>query len=94
MVRKSKGPRRRARHKMQTKRRATPADYLKEFAIGDRVALVLQPNMMNKGYPYITYHGVAGAVVEKRGRAYVVEFHDKDKKKWVIVNPVHLKRLL
>lgn len=93
MVRKSKGPRRRARNKMKTRRRATPSDFLKEFSIGDRVAVKLQPNVKNKGYPYITYHGVSGAVVEKRGRAYVVEFHDKNKKKWVVLNPVHLKKL-
>lgn len=93
IVRKAKGPRSGSRHKMQTRRRATVSDHLKEFAMGDRVAVKLQPNMYNKGYPYITYHGVSGSVVEKRGRSYVVEFHDKDKKKWVILSPVHLKRL-
>lgn len=76
---------------MITKRRSTPSDFLKEFSIGDRVYVKLQPNMYNKGYPYIKFHGVAGKIVSKRGKAYVVDFYNKNKLKELIVSPVHLK---
>ncbi len=90
MVRKSKGPRRKSRHKMQTRRRSTPSDFLQEFSVGDRVFVRLQPNLKNKGYPYIRHQGVAGKVTEKRGNSYVVNFYDGDKEKQLILNPVHL----
>ena len=91
MVRKSKGPRSKARHKMQTRRRATPSDFLKEFHIGDRVFVKLQPNIMNKGYPYIKFHGVAGEIVGRMGKAYVVKFYDKNAEKKAILSPVHIQ---
>lgn len=90
MVRKSKGPRRKSRHKMQTKRRVTPSDFLKEFNVGDKVNVRLQPNLKNKGYPYIKFHGVSGEIVAKRGRAYEVKFYIKNAEKKVILAPVHL----
>ncbi len=92
MVRKSRGPRHKARHKMITKRRSTPSDFLKEFSIGDRVFVKLQPNVYNKGYPYIKYHGIAGQVMKKLGRAYVIKFYDGNAEKKLILNPVHLKK--
>ncbi|MFH0837473.1 MAG: 50S ribosomal protein L21e [Candidatus Aenigmatarchaeota archaeon] len=91
MVRNSKGPRNSARHKMRTKRRATPSDFLKEFHIGDKVVVKLQPNIKNKGYPYIKFHGVIGKVVKRIGNAYAVSFFDKNAEKQVILNPVHLE---
>ncbi|MBI5331936.1 MAG: 50S ribosomal protein L21e [Candidatus Aenigmarchaeota archaeon] len=93
MVQKSSGPRKRSRSKMRTKRRATPSDFLKEFHIGDKVCIKLQPNLKNKGYPYIKFHGASGEIVKRMGNAYVVKFLDKNAEKQAILNPVHLKKL-
>ena len=91
MVQKSRGLRANTRHKMQTKRPATPNDFLRTFKPGQTVGVCLQPNIKNKGYSYTAYHGKTGKVVEQRGRAYVVEIHDGNAIKKLILAPVHLK---
>jgi ribosomal protein L21E len=93
MVQKSRGPRRKSRHKMMAVTKPTVNQMLQTFAIGEKVHFALQPNIKGTGYPYIMYKGVTGKVAAKRGSAYVVKFMDKDAEKTLIVPPVHLRRL-
>lgn len=93
MVQKSRGPRRKSRHKMMAVARPTTNAILQKFEIGDTVHFKIQPNIKGKGYPYIMYNGVTGRVVGKRGAACIVRFRDKDAIKTLIAAPVHLRKL-
>jgi large subunit ribosomal protein L21e len=92
MVRKAKGPRHGTRNKMVAKSRPKPSEFLKQFAVGDRVHVVMKPNIKSRGYPYVKFAGATGEVIEKRGNAYLVRISDKDAKKTLILNPVHLRK--
>ena len=92
MVQKSRGQRAKTRHKMQTKRHATPNDFLRAFEIGETVHVTLQPNIKSQGYSYIQFHGRTGKVVEKRGSAYIVQIRDGGMQKKLILEPVHLRK--
>jgi len=91
MVQKSRGQRARSRYKMQTKRHATPNDFLRTFEPGQTVHVTLQPNVKGKGYSYTQFHGLTGKIVEKRGSAYVVQIRDGNAQKKLILAPVHLR---
>ncbi len=60
-----------------------------EFSPGDLVHIKLDPSVHN-GMPHPRFHGRTGVVTEKRGRAYVVQITDGNKKKKVIVVPEHM----
>ncbi len=90
MVRKSHGPRRKTRKKLQ-KRELRIRDYLQEFKIGDAVAIVVNPSSRSMVHP--RFHGITGKVIEKRGRGYVVEFKNGNKTKKLILKPEHLKKV-
>ena len=91
MVQKSHGARSTSRGKMTLKRKATVVDNMRQFSAGDLVHVVFQPDVANKGYPYLMFHGVTGKVVGTRGSSYIVQFRDKNATKKMIVKPVHLK---
>jgi large subunit ribosomal protein L21e len=93
MVQKSHGQRHKSRKKMQVRRVVTPSMHLQSFELGERVGIKIQPNIKNKGYPYIKFHGLTGKVVDKRGDAYVIQVRDKSALKTLILKPVHLKKL-
>jgi len=76
---------------MQTKRHATPNDFLRTFEPGQTVHVCLQPNIKRQGYSYTQFHGLTGKVVEKRGNAYVVQIRDGNAQKKLILAPVHLR---
>jgi len=90
MVQKSRGQRSKSRYKMQTKRHATPNDFLKTFDVGQTVHVTMQPNIKSQGYSYIQFHGRTGKIVEKRGNAYIVQIRDGNAQKKLILEPVHL----
>ncbi len=62
---------------------------IQEFKEGDTVSIVLEPSVQ-KGQPHSRFHGKTGVILEKRGRAYLVEVSDGNAKKKVISRPVHL----
>jgi large subunit ribosomal protein L21e len=64
---------------------------LQDFPIGEKVVILLDPSQV-KGMPHPRFHGKTGVVVEKRGKAYVVQVREGDKIKKVIARPEHLKR--
>jgi len=93
MVRKAKGVRAGTRRllKKRVKRQITVNDVLKNFEIGDRVTIKINPSV-HRGMPHPRFHGRTGKVVEKRGLAYVVEVKDGRKMKKIIARAEHLMR--
>ncbi len=61
------------------------------FALGENVIFSTEPSI-HKGMYFRRFHGKVGKVSGKRGRCYEVEIFDGNKKKMMIVNPVHLQR--
>ena len=92
MVVKSHGARKRTRGKFRNPARLTVNDFLREYSAGQKVALVVNSSSQ-KGMPFRRFHGLTGTILEKRGRAFVVEVFDKDKKKIITARPEHLKAL-
>ncbi len=90
MVVKSHGARRRTREKFRGPAKLTVNKLVQDFSEGRRVAIVISSNSQ-KGMPFKRFHGLTGVVVEKRGRAFVVEIKDGNATKKVIARPEHLK---
>jgi large subunit ribosomal protein L21e len=67
-----------------------PSIMLREFSIGDKVVIDLEPSV-HKGMPHRRFQGKVGVIAEKRGRAYVVEVNMKPENKVVIARPAHLR---
>lgn len=92
MARRSRGFRCKTRRKLAKKTgRITITKRLETFKDGERVAICIEPSVQ-EGMPHPRHNGKNGIVVEKRGKAYVVEVYDNDAKKWLIAIPEHLKR--
>jgi large subunit ribosomal protein L21e len=94
MVKSSKGFRSRSRGtftKDVRERGMPPVNrFLREFAIGERVTVVLEPSDPH-GQPHPRYQGKTCTVVAKSGRAYRIEFLDGGKRKELVALPVHLR---
>lgn len=94
MVKKSHGPRVKARKALRQKPGYRPAitKFLQDFQIGQNVAIELEPSS-HKGMPYSKFKGLVGQVVAKRGNAFVVKLQVGNKTKFVISRPEHLKAI-
>ncbi len=92
MVVKSHGARKRTRGKFRGPKKLTVNAYLKEFSAGQKVGLVVNSSSQ-KGMPFRRFHGLTGTILEKRGRGFVVEVFDGNKKKIITARPEHLKAL-
>jgi len=64
-----------------------PERYLKEFKIGDRVVIKIDPTS-KRGIPHSRFQGNIGDIQKKIGNAYMVKITNKNKA--LIVNPEHL----
>ncbi len=70
----------------------TITDYIKDLKVGDKV--VILPKKVDKTIPHPKYRGRVGTIIEKRGKAYVVEIElGKHAKRKLIVEPLHLEKL-
>ncbi len=92
MVKRPRGYLSRATRKLKAKRKLTPADFIKEFEVGQRVLIKPQP-YYKSAIPHRRYRGKAGKIIERRGSCYVVEIKDGGKIKQVVAHPVHLVNL-
>ena len=90
MVVKSRGPRKRTREKFRGPAKFTVNRFIKEFKVGDNVALVVH-SASQEGMPFKRFHGKTGKIVGKRGRAYIVEIKDGGKRKIVISKVEHIR---
>ncbi|MBI2675966.1 MAG: 50S ribosomal protein L21e [Candidatus Aenigmarchaeota archaeon] len=93
-MRASKGFRRDTRRKLKKKLREKfkPEDYVRQFAVGDRVMIKID-SASQKGMPFPKFMGLAGKVTGKRGRAYIVSIKDRNKEKTIISRVEHLRPL-
>jgi large subunit ribosomal protein L21e len=92
MVVKSHGPRRRTREKFRRRGRVSVNRLIRKFSIGDRVVIDIISSSLS-GIPFKRFQGLSGKVIEKRGRAYLVEIKDGDKTKKILATPEHLKAI-
>lgn len=67
-------------------------DIMKEFALGDRVAIVGDASY-HSGLPHKSFHGLTGVVEAKRGEAYEVSVMKGNQELMVVTTAVHLKKL-
>jgi len=95
MVRKSHGLKSRHsrnifRKKVRQKGMPTLGKYLVKYEVGNKVDLIIDPGV-HKGQPHYKYHGKTGTIVEKRGRAYVVQLKVGKKDFYIISRPEHMR---
>ncbi len=96
MVKKSKGPLRKSRHKLRGWRRIprpTVARMLQIFNVGDRVVIRVHPSVQ-RGRPRLRFVGRVGEIVGKQGSAYIVRIRDGKSYKDVLALPIHLKKVV
>lgn len=95
MVKASKGIMEKSRQKLRRsprKRGLSPITRsLRTFELGERATIVIDSSIQS-GWPHHRFHGLTGTVVERRGRAYVVDVRFGGKIKKAIAYPEHLKR--
>jgi large subunit ribosomal protein L21e len=94
MAKRSKGFRKKTRGKLRQKSGYRPpiTRFLEEFTVGQRVVIFHEPSSQ-KGMPFPRFKGIAGKVIGKRGKSYLVEIKDGKKIKQVISRPEHLKAI-
>lgn len=92
MVVKSHGPKRRTREKFRKIGHIAVNRFLKKFKVGERVVIDID-SVSQKGVPFRRFQGLSGKIVEKRGRAYIVEIKDGGKTKYIPTKPEHLKTI-
>ena len=66
--------------------------FFQKFNRGDSVSVTRELGVQSPGFPK-RMQGRTGRVLEKRGRAYVVEIKDYNMKKRYTISPIHLKKL-
>ncbi len=95
MAKMSKGPRAGTRHKLQRKPRDRGLTKitlsLQTFEEGERAVVKIDPSV-HKGMPHKRFQGKVGTVVEKRGKAYVLDLPQRKTSKYVIAGPEHIKK--
>jgi len=89
MVRPSGGTFSGRTRQLRGKGRATVAETVRTFKVGDKIIIV--PKAQLAGMPHLRFANRHGIVIEKRGRCYVVVVKDCKTTKKIVVGPLHLK---
>jgi large subunit ribosomal protein L21e len=92
MAKRSRGTLSSHTRNLSKKKTLTVNDYIKGFAVGDRVTID-QHAMFSGAMPHMRYKGKAGTVLEVRGKSYVVEIADGGIRKKIISSPVHIRKV-
>jgi large subunit ribosomal protein L21e len=90
MAKKSKGFRSGTRKKLRQRTRPPITKFIQEFKKNQKVAILPEPSS-HKGMPHPRFKGKMGRIIEKKGKSYIVEITDGNKKKKLIARPEHLK---
>ncbi len=94
MGRKAKGYRSKTRSLLRKKPRERGkiglSQILYEYKLGERVVVKANPTV-HGGMPHRRYYGRVGVIINKRGRAYVVNVTQGKAVKEIVVRPEHLK---
>lgn len=92
---KSKGPRRKSRSvltkRVREKGKLGLSRLLADYNVGEKVVINIDSGV-HKGMPHKRFQGRVGTVIEKRGKAYVLDIPQRKTSKIVIAGPEHLKR--
>ncbi|RLG14942.1 MAG: 50S ribosomal protein L21e [Candidatus Nanohalarchaeota archaeon] len=88
-MKRSRGFKNKTRRLLRHKKATTITERMKIFKVGDAVVIKINSSIA-KGCPHPRYYGVFGRISEERGRAYVVDVNDKNKKKQIISAREHL----
>jgi len=91
----SKGPRRKSRSiltkRVRERGKLGLSRLLADYEVGEKVIINIDSGI-HKGMPHKRYQGKVGTIVEKRGRAYVVEIPQRKTSKLIVSTPEHLRR--
>ena len=91
----SRGPRRKSRSvltkRVREKGKLGLSRLLAKYEVGDKVIINIDPGI-HKGMPHKRFQGKVGTVVEKRGKAYVLDLPQRKTSKYIIAGPEHIKR--
>ena len=95
MVRKSHGfkvrhTRNIFRKKVRQKGMPSLGVYLQPYKVGNKVDIIVNP-AIQKGQPHYKFHGHTGTIIEKRGRAYIIQLKMGNKDFYVISRPEHMR---
>lgn len=92
---KSKGPRRKSRSVLTKRARDRGklglSRLLAEYEVGEKVIINIDPGV-HGGMPHKRFQGQVGTVVEKRGKAYILDIPQRKTSKLVIAGPEHLRK--
>ncbi len=66
------------------------SQFLHEYKLGERVVVKINPTF-HGGMPHRRYHGRVGVIMNKRGKAYVINVSQGEAIKEIIVHPAHIK---
>jgi large subunit ribosomal protein L21e len=91
----SKGPKRKSRSiltkRVRERGKLGLSRLLADYEVGEKVIINIDSGI-HKGMPHKRYQGKVGTIVEKRGRAYVVEIPQRKTSKLIVSTPEHLRR--
>ena len=92
---KSSGPRRKSRSVLTKRARERGklglSRLLAEYEVGEKVIINIDSGI-HKGMPHKRFQGKVGTVVEKRGKAYILDIPQRKTSKLVIAGPEHLRK--
>lgn len=92
---KSKGPRRKSRSVLTKRARERGklglSRLLAEYEVGEKVIINIDSGI-HRGMPHKRFQGKVGMVVEKRGKAYILDIPQRKTSKLVIAGPEHLRK--
>ncbi|MBN1160167.1 MAG: 50S ribosomal protein L21e [Candidatus Diapherotrites archaeon] len=90
MTTKTHGYRCKTRRKLKKRGLTHVTDFMKEFNVGDKVLIKIDSSVQT-GHPHPRFNNRTGLVKGMQGNSYLVEIMDINKKKTMIVSPIHLK---
>jgi large subunit ribosomal protein L21e len=92
---KSKGTRRKSRSvltkRVREKGKLGLSRLLAKYEVGEKVVINIDPGI-HKGMPHKRFQGKVGTVVERRGKAYVLDIPQRKTSKLVIAGPEHVRK--
>ncbi len=63
---------------------------LHRYNVGDKVLIYIDPAFITNA-PHRRYHGKIGTVIGMQGRSYIVEVYLGEKRKLLVVPPLHVR---
>ena len=92
---KHRGYRKKTRHKHRKSVRdrgfGSIEKYLLDYEINDKVDVITDSSVHNRGMPHSRFHGRTGTVTGQRGRCYIVEVKLGNATKTLILGKEHLR---